>query len=78
MCDFRLPRVLTRHGTEGDYIVVDMEYAGPDCIKWSLNPLDKWDADTLNEVSVRPCCYYSRCKPALLQCRPLALAVLAT
>ena len=54
MRDFRLQNVLTRHGVEGDYVVVDMEYAGPDCIEWSLSPLDKWDADTLNEVSVDP------------------------
>lgn len=52
MRDFRLPNVLTRHGIEGDYVVVDMEYAGPDCTEWSVDPLDKWDAGTLNQVSV--------------------------
>ena len=52
MHDFRLPNVLTRHGIEGDYVVVDMEYAGPDCTEWSLDLLDKWDAGTLNQVSV--------------------------
>lgn len=52
MRDFRLPNVLTRHGVEGDYVVVDMEYAGPDCTEWSLDLLDKWDASTLNQVSV--------------------------
>ncbi|DBB09782.1 TPA: hypothetical protein ACH3X3_001411 [Trebouxia sp. C0006] len=50
MRDFRLPNVLTRHGAEGDYVVVDMECAGPDCTEWSLNLLDKWDANTLNEM----------------------------
>ena len=56
MRDFRLPNVLTRHGVEGDYVVVDMEYAGPDCTEWSLGLLDKWDASTLNQVSyMTPC-----------------------
>ncbi|KAL3147880.1 hypothetical protein ABBQ32_002601 [Trebouxia sp. C0010 RCD-2024] len=50
MRDFRLPNVLTRHGVEGDYVVVDMEYAGPDCTEWSLDLLDKWDASTLNQT----------------------------
>ena len=69
MRDFRLPNVLTRHGIEGDYVVVDMEYAGPDCAEWSLGPLDKWDVHTLNQVCVpvaichrsrptRPCCMH--------------------
>ena len=43
MRNFKLPNVLTRHGVrsaanvpclgpiEGDYVVEDMEYAGPDC-----------------------------------------------
>ena len=81
MRDFRLPNVLTRHGAEGDYVVVDMEYAGPDCIEWSLNPLDKWDADTLNEVSVGPSCYSSSCKPCCMHCCNVdrwPFAVLAT
>ena len=52
MRNFRLPNVLTRNGVEGDYVVVDMECAGPDCTEWSLELLDKWHADTLNEVSV--------------------------
>ena len=51
MRDFRLPNVLTRHGVKGDYVVVDMEYAGPDCTEWSLDLLDKWDASTLNQVN---------------------------
>ena len=51
MRDFRLPNILTRHGIEGDYVVVDMEYAGPDYTEWSLDLLDKWDAGTLNWVS---------------------------
>ncbi|KAL3151108.1 hypothetical protein ABBQ38_012975 [Trebouxia sp. C0009 RCD-2024] len=50
MRDFRLPNVLTRHGFEGEYVVVDMEYAGPDCTEWSLDLLDKWDAGTLNQT----------------------------
>ncbi|KAL3155475.1 hypothetical protein ABBQ38_011029 [Trebouxia sp. C0009 RCD-2024] len=50
MRDFRLPNVLSRHGIEGDYVVVDMEYAGPDCTEWSLDPLDTWDAGTLNQT----------------------------
>ena len=36
MRDFRLPNVLSRHGVEGDYFIVDMEYAGPDCTEWSI------------------------------------------
>ena len=63
MRDFRLPNVLTRHGAEGDYVVVDMECAGPDCTEWSLNLLDKWDADTLNEVRIRASCYQSGRRP---------------
>ncbi len=51
MHDFRLPNVLTRHGVEGEYVVVDMECAGPDCTEWSLDLLDKWSASTLNQVS---------------------------
>lgn len=66
MCDFRLPNVLTRNGTEGDYVVVDMECAGPDCTEWTLNLLDKWDAQTLNEVSVRASCCPSGCTPCCM------------
>ena len=56
MRDFRLPNVLTRHGVGGDYVVVDMEYAGPDCTEWSLGLLDKWDASTLIQVNyMTPC-----------------------
>ena len=51
MRDFRLPNVLTCHGIEGDYVVVDMECAGPDCSEWTLDPLDKWDVGTLHQVS---------------------------
>lgn len=66
MRDFRLPNVLTRNGVEGDYVVVDMEYAGPDCTEWSLDLLDKWDAETLNEVSVRAASCYSKQLQTLL------------
>lgn len=67
MRDFRLPNVLTRHGIEGDYVVVDMEYAGPDCTEWSLDPLDKWDANTLNQVSIHVAiCHQSSCRPCCM------------
>ena len=66
MRDFRLSNVLTRHGVEGDYVVVDMECAGPDCTEWSLNLLDEWDADTLNEVRASASCYQSGCKPSCM------------
>lgn len=66
MRDFRLPNVLTRHGAEGDYVVVDMECAGPDCTEWSLNLLDKWDANTLNEVRARASCHQSGCRPCCI------------
>ena len=62
MRDFRLPNVLTRHGIEGD-CVVDMEYAGPDCTEWSLDLLDKWDAGTLNQVSVHDAMLQSGSSP---------------
>ena len=48
MRDFRLPNVLTCHGIEGEYVVVDMESAGPDCTEWPIDPLNKWNAKTLN------------------------------
>ena len=44
--------MLTCTDIEGDYVVVDTGYAGPDRIEWSLDPLDKWDASTLNQVSM--------------------------
>ncbi len=67
MRDFRLPNVLTRHGIEGDYVVVDMEYAGPDCTEWSLDPLDKWDANTLNQVGIHVAiCHQSSCRPCCM------------
>ncbi len=51
MRDYRLANVLTRHGIEGEYVVVDMESAGPECTEWRLDPLDKWNESTLNQVS---------------------------
>ena len=63
MRDFRLPNVLTRYGSEGDYVVVDMEYAGPDCTEWSLELLDKWDAGTLNQVSLHDAVLQSGSSP---------------
>lgn len=64
MRDFRLPNVLTRTGQEGDYVVVDMEYAGPDNVSWSkVSPLTGWDQDTLTMVLILesnpvPCPYH--------------------
>ena len=34
MRDFRLPNVLTRAAVEGDYVVVDLEYARPTSQPW--------------------------------------------
>lgn len=50
MRDFRLPNVLTRAGVEGDYVVVDLEYAGPTGQPWDLELLTDWDGNTLTMV----------------------------
>lgn len=71
MRDFRLPNVLSRTGQEGDYVVVDLEYAGPTGQRWNHAPLTGWDANTLTMVRRRviksyvclvllvPCCLQS-------------------
>lgn len=67
MRDFRLANVLTRHGLEGDYVVVDMECAGPDCAEWSLELLDQWNADTLNQVCENfDICHQNSCQPGCM------------
>ena len=60
--------MLTRYGIEGDCVVVDMEYAGPDCTEWSLDILDKWDAGTLNQVSVHDAMLQSGSSPSCKTC----------
>ena len=50
MRDFRLPNVLTRAGVEGDYVVVDLEYAGPTGQPWDPELLTDWDENTLTMV----------------------------
>ena len=60
MRDFRSPNVLTRNGAEGRYVIVDLEFAGPNKHPWTLDPLQGWDDHTLNQVSliwphVMPC-----------------------
>ena len=50
MRDFRLPNVLTRAGVEGDYVVVDLEYAGPTGQPWDPVLLTDWDGNTLTMV----------------------------
>lgn len=60
MRDFRSPNVLTRNGAEGKYVIVDLEFAGPNKHPWTLDWLQGWDDHTLNQVSliwphVMPC-----------------------
>ncbi len=51
MRDFRLPNVLTRAGKEGDYVVIDLEYAGPTGQPWNqASALTGWDNNTLTMV----------------------------
>jgi len=51
MRDFRLSNVLTRAGQEGDYVVIDLEYAGPSGQPWSQDMgLAGWDDNTLTMV----------------------------
>ncbi len=50
MRDFRSPNVLTRNGAEGKYVIVDLEFAGPDKHLWTLECLQDWDDHTLNQV----------------------------
>ena len=52
MRDFRIPNVLTRNGAEGKYVIVDLEFAGPDKHPWTLEYLQDWDDHTLNQVSL--------------------------
>ncbi|KAL3142536.1 hypothetical protein ABBQ38_002858 [Trebouxia sp. C0009 RCD-2024] len=47
MRDFRPPNVLTRAGVEGDYVVVDLEYAGPTGQPWDPELPTDWDGNTL-------------------------------
>ena len=50
MRDFRRPNVLTRNGAEGKYVIVDLEFAGPNKHPWTLDCLQGWDDHTLNQV----------------------------
>ncbi len=50
MRDFRIPNVLTRNGAEGSYVIIDLEFAGPDKHPWTLDYLQDWDHHTLNQV----------------------------
>ncbi len=50
MRDFRSPNVLTCNGAEGKYVIVDLEFAGPSKHPWTLDRLQGWDNDTLNQV----------------------------
>ena len=52
MRDFRIPNVLTRNGAEGNYVIVDLEFAGPDKHPWTLEHLQDWDDHTLNQVKL--------------------------
>ena len=52
MRDFRIPNVLTRNGAEGKYVIVDLEFAGPDKHPWTLEYLQDWDDHTLNQVNL--------------------------
>ncbi|KAL3151520.1 hypothetical protein ABBQ38_012518 [Trebouxia sp. C0009 RCD-2024] len=49
MRDFRSPNVLTRNGAEGKYVIVDLEFAGPNKHPWTLDWLQGWDDHTLNQ-----------------------------
>lgn len=62
MRDFRLPNVLTRAGQEGDYVVVDLEYAGPDGAVWTPTfPLADWDENTFTMVRKSAICSCAFC-----------------
>ena len=52
MRDFRIPNVLTHNGAEGSYVIVDLEFAGPDKHPWTLDYLQDWDHHTLNQVKL--------------------------
>ena len=51
MRDFRSPNMLTRNGAKGKYVVVDLEFAGPNKHSWTLDWLQDWDDHTLNQVT---------------------------
>ena len=75
MHDFRLANVLTRHGIEGKYVVVDMESAGPDCTEWHLDPLDQWGERTLNQVRTHGVMHGSDCTPVTCNVPMLTISV---
>ncbi|DBA74305.1 TPA: hypothetical protein ACH3X1_011080 [Trebouxia sp. C0004] len=49
MRDFRSPNLLTCNGAEGKYVIVDLEFAGPNKHPWTLDCLQGWDEHTLNQ-----------------------------
>ncbi len=69
MRDFRLPNVLTRAGQEGDYVVIDLEYAGPSGQPWNQESgLADWDDNTLTmvrRIAIKSCALFLSLLPCM-------------
>jgi len=76
MRDFRLPNVLTRAGQEGDYVVIDLEYAGPSGQPWNQESgLADWDDNTLTMVrrlAIKSCALFLSLLPCMHSLEQLA------
>jgi len=76
MRDFRLPNVLTRAGQEGDYVVIDLEYAGPSGQPWNQESgLAGWDDNTLTMVhrlAIKSCALFLSLLPFMHSLEQLA------
>lgn len=74
--DFRLPNVLTRAGQEGDYVVVDLEYAGTSGQPWNQESgLAGWDDNTLTMVhrlAIKSCALFHSLIPFMHPLEQLA------